>query len=60
MIEKFKKLFKLLPPLLLRDIKERYAGSTIGVFWAFLQPLLFILLYWLVFSRILKIRIQTD
>ena len=60
MIHKFKKLFKLLPPLLLRDIKERYAGSAIGIFWAFLQPLLFILLYWLVFAQILKIRIQTD
>lgn len=60
MIDKIKKLYKLLPPLLLRDIKERYAGSTIGVFWAFLQPLLFILLYWLVFAQILKIRIKTD
>lgn len=60
MIDKIKKLYKLLPPLLLRDIKEQYAGSAIGIFWAFLQPLLFILLYWLVFSQILKIRIRTD
>ena len=59
-IEQIKKLYKLLPPLLLRDIKERYAGSTIGIFWTFLQPLLFILLYWMVFSQILKIRIQAD
>lgn len=60
MINKIKKLYKLLPPLLSRDIKERYAGSTIGIFWTFLQPLLFILLYWLVFSQILRVRIQTD
>lgn len=60
MIERIKKLYKLLPPLLLRDIKERYAGSAIGVFWTFLQPLLFILVYWLVFSQIMRIRIQTD
>jgi len=59
-LDRIKKLFKLLPPLLLRDIKERYAGSTLGVFWTFLQPVLFILLYWLVFSQILKIKIQAD
>ncbi len=31
-----------------------------GIFWTFLQPVLFILLYWLVFSQIMRIRIQTD
>lgn len=60
MIDRIKKLYKLLPPLLLRDIKEKYAGSVIGIFWTLLQPLLFILLYWLVFSQIMRIRIQTD
>ena len=59
-IDRIKKLYKLLPPLLLRDIRERYAGSTMGVFWTFLHPLLFILLYWLIFSQILKVRIPTD
>lgn len=53
-------MYKLLPPLLVRDIKERYAGSAIGIFWTFMQPLLFILLYWLVFSQIIKMRIHTD
>jgi ABC-type polysaccharide/polyol phosphate export permease len=60
LLDRLKKLCKLLPPLLLRDIRERYAGSSLGVFWTFLQPLLFILLYWLVFSQILKVRIQAD
>jgi ABC-type polysaccharide/polyol phosphate export permease len=59
-ISRIKKLYKLLPPLLSRDIKERYAGSVLGIFWTFLQPLLFILIYWMVFSQILRIRIQTD
>lgn len=59
-IEKIKKLYKLLPPLLVRDIKERYAGSLIGVFWTILQPVLFVSLYWIVFSQIMKIRVQTD
>jgi ABC-type polysaccharide/polyol phosphate export permease len=57
---RIKRVYKLLPPLLMRDIKERYAGSVMGIFWTFIQPLLFILLYWLVFARILKIRIQAD
>jgi lipopolysaccharide transport system permease protein len=59
-MRKIRKLFKLLPPLLLRDIKERYAGSVFGVFWTFFQPLFFVLLYWIVFSQIMKIRIQSD
>jgi ABC-type polysaccharide/polyol phosphate export permease len=60
MTDKFKKLLKLLPPLITRDIKERYAGSAMGVFWTFLQPVLFILLYWIVFSQIMRIRIRVD
>jgi ABC-type polysaccharide/polyol phosphate export permease len=60
LFDRIKKLYKLLPPLLFRDIKERYAGSVLGVFWTFLQPLLFILLYWLIFSQIMKVRIQAD
>jgi ABC-type polysaccharide/polyol phosphate export permease len=59
-IEKIKKLYMLLPPLLARDIKERYAGSLIGVFWTVLQPVLFVSLYWIVFSQIMKIRVQSD
>ncbi len=59
-IAKFKKLFRLLPPLLSRDITERYAGSVMGIFWTFLQPLMFIALYWFVFSHIMKIRIEGD
>jgi len=60
LLSRLEKLFKILPPLLLRDLKERYAGSVLGIFWAFLQPLLLVLLYWLVFAQILKIRIPSD
>lgn len=58
--EKIRKIYKLLPPLLLRDIKEKYAGSLLGVFWTVLQPLLNIVLYWVVFSQIIKMKVQTD
>jgi len=56
----FKKLYRLLPPLLARDIKERYAGSVMGLFWTFIQPVLVMLVYWLVFSQIFKVRISVD
>jgi ABC-type polysaccharide/polyol phosphate export permease len=59
-IEKIIKVYKLLPPLLARDIKEKYAGSLLGIFWTLLQPLLYIFLYWVVFSQIIKMKIQTD
>jgi ABC-type polysaccharide/polyol phosphate export permease len=59
-MNRLKRIFALFPHLLLRDLKERYAGSVIGVFWTFLQPLLFILLFWVVFSQIMRIRIHTE
>lgn len=60
MLSNLRKLYKLLPPLILRDIQERYAGSTLGISWAFLQPILLISLYYMVFSQILKIRVPSD
>jgi len=59
-IIKFKKLYRLLPPLLARDIKERYAGSSLGMLWTFLQPLLFMAVFWLVFARIMKIKVAVE
>jgi ABC-type polysaccharide/polyol phosphate export permease len=59
-IRRIRKLYTLLPPLLWREMKERYAGSVFGIFWTFLQPLLFIMLYWLVFARVIRMRIPTD
>lgn len=32
------------------DFKTKYAGSYFGIFWAFIQPLVTILLYWFVFQ----------
>ncbi len=36
------------------DFKRRYAGSYMGVIWAFVQPLVTILLYYFVFGTIMK------
>lgn len=32
------------------DFKVRYVGSYLGVFWAFINPLVIIMLYWFVFQ----------
>ena len=32
------------------DFKTRYAGSYFGTFWAFVQPIVTIMVYWFVFS----------
>jgi len=41
---------------LIKDIKSRYAGSGLGVFWTFILPVFQILLYWFVFSTIMRVR----
>ncbi|MCR4655653.1 MAG: ABC transporter permease [Lachnospiraceae bacterium] len=32
------------------DFKTRFAGSYLGIFWAFVQPVITIVLYWFVFA----------
>ena len=32
------------------DFKTKYAGSYLGIIWAFIQPIVTILVYWFVFS----------
>lgn len=36
------------------DFKTKYAGSYLGIFWAFVQPIVTILIYWFVFEYGLK------
>lgn len=36
------------------DFKTKYAGSYLGIFWAFVQPIVTILVYWFVFTFGLK------
>lgn len=40
-----------------RDLQARYKGSTIGLFWSVIHPLIMLLLYTFVFSAILKVRV---
>lgn len=45
---------RLLIKFSLNDFKARYAGSFLGVFWAFINPLVTICVYWFVFEKGLK------
>ena len=45
---------KLIRKLAVNDFKARYAGSFLGVLWAFIQPTVTILVYWFVFEVGLK------
>ena len=41
---------RLVMKLAKNDFKTRYAGSYFGTIWAFVQPVVTILVYWFVFS----------
>ena len=45
-----KKTRKLIWKLSKNDFKTRYAGSYLGMVWAFIQPVVMILMYWFVFE----------
>lgn len=47
---------KLIWKLAKNDFKTRYAGSYLGIVWAFVQPVITVLLYWFVFSVALPSR----
>ena len=41
---------KLIGNLAQNDFKKKFAGSYFGVIWAFIQPVITVLLYWFVFE----------
>jgi lipopolysaccharide transport system permease protein len=47
----------LLWQLLRHDLRERYAGTALGVFWLLAQPLFMLLVYAVVFGEILQLRV---
>jgi lipopolysaccharide transport system permease protein len=42
----------LLRELVRRDFTARFSGSALGIFWAVLQPLTLVALYWFVFTHV--------
>ena len=45
---------KLIFRLAKNDFKTKYAGSYLGIIWAFIQPVITVLVYWFVFTVGLK------
>jgi lipopolysaccharide transport system permease protein len=48
----------LLKEMVVRDLRARYAGSGLGFLWAFVQPVLWMLLYTAVFSLVLRVPVE--
>lgn len=51
------KLF-LLKEMVVRDLRARYAGSSLGAAWVFVNPILWMVLYTAVFSVILRVPVE--
>lgn len=49
---------KLIWKLSKNDFKKRYAGSYLGMVWAFVQPVVTVIMYWIVFDRVFNTRSQ--
>ncbi len=45
---------KLIKKLAINDFKKRYAGSNWGIIWALVQPIVTVILYYIVFGVIFK------
>lgn len=49
---------KLIRNLARNDFKKKFAGSYLGTVWAFVQPVVTVLLYWFVFDKAIGARAQ--
>ena len=56
MLDNLRQLFRyraLISSLVARELKARYRGSVLGFFWSFVNPLLLLLIYTVVFTVVL-------
>jgi teichoic acid transport system permease protein len=49
---------KLIWKLAKNDFKKRYAGSYLGILWAMAQPVVTVVMYWIVFDKVFDTRSQ--
>ena len=49
---------ELITNFVIRDLKSRYKGSILGYLWTLLNPLLLMLVYVVVFSVVVKIKVE--
>lgn len=47
---------RLIWKLAKNDFKKRYAGSYLGIVWAMVQPIVTVVMYWLVFEKVFNNR----
>ena len=52
MPETMQRSVTLVRRLAVNDFKTKYAASYLGIIWAFIQPLVTVLVYWFVFSKV--------
>ena len=57
-ITKFLQYRELILNLVIRDLKVRYKRSILGIFWAFIEPLVLMILFTVVFSIVLRIKVE--
>jgi len=50
----------LIRSMVIRDLRARYVGSFLGIFWSIIHPLTQLLIYYFVFSVILKIKLGPE
>jgi len=61
MLETIEKIYKhrmLIYTLVVREVKARYIGSVMGVFWTMLNPLMLMMIYYLVFSFVMRVKME--
>ncbi len=54
-----KKTRKLVFNLAKNDFKTKFAGSYLGIIWAFVQPIITVFVYWFVFEKALNVGTQS-
>ena len=61
MLQKLKEIYQyreFILQLIFRDLSERYKRSMLGLIWALVEPLGFMVIYLLVFSLIINLKIR--
>lgn len=48
----------LLKEMVVRDVRARYSGSSLGILWAFALPVLWMVIYTVVFSLVLRVPVE--
>ncbi|BBI35682.1 ABC transporter permease [Cohnella abietis] len=61
MIKKAKELYayrQMLKSLVLSDLRTRYKGSVLGFLWTFINPLLTLIVYTVVFTTVMRMNVE--